>query len=230
MSGLAVLAFLVSLAASLPVRLAAAYVAPATGINGYSGTVWRGQARLPGGHAVDWQVDALASLAAQGVAADIEVSGPGTHLAGRVTLRGLAGHDLRVVGLTGSAAWPLVAAVAPVPGIACDGRVVVEGVELAVAPGLRRGAGRLVSGPATCARSGAEPVPVPPLAARLKTVAEGLRATLARPEAPDMPLAEATATTDDRLIVRVTAEGAGLVPGMPTSGETALEYPFPWPP
>lgn len=230
-SGLAVLAFLVSLAATLPVRLAAGYVALPAGINGYSGTVWRGQAQLAGGHAVDWQVDALGSLAARGIAGDVVVTGPGTDLAGRVTLRGLAGQDLRIEGLTGRAAWPLVVAVAPDLDVACDGAVVLQDVALALAPGLRRGSGSLRSGPATCTEtSGAsEPVPVPALAGRLETVEEGLRATLAQVEAPEILLAEARATNDDRLIVTVYPEGAALVPGMPAAGETSLEYPFPWP-
>lgn len=231
LAGLAMLAFLVSLAATVPVRLAAGYVAAPVWINGYSGTLWRGVARIDGGHAVAWQLDALRSLAELGVALDVAVTGPGTELAGRAALRGASGQDIGVDGLTGRAAWPLVAALAPDLDFACDGAAVLQDVALRLAPGTRSGAGSLRSGAATCreARGASEPVAVPALAGRLETTASGLRATLVQAAAPETLLAEALATEDGRLVVTLHPAGAALVPGAPVSGEISLEYPLQWP-
>lgn len=234
-AGLGLLAFLVSLIATLPVRLAASYVPAPAWINGYSGTLWHGTARIEGGHAAQWRVAPLRSLVSLGVALDVRVTGPGTDLEGRAAVRGPAGHDLRIDGLTGRAAWPLVAAVAPGLDLACDGAAVLQDVAIRFAPDARSGAGSVRSGPASCLETGGDgtggegPVQIPALAAGLETVADGLAASLTPAGDPDTRLAEARATGDGRLVVTVSPAGAALVPGMPSSGETVLEYPFPWP-
>lgn len=228
-SGLAVLAFLISLAATLPVSVAAGYVAPPVEINGYSGTVWNGAADLPGGHSVRWHVDLPGSLASRGLALDVVLRGPGTDLGGRVTLRGLSGRDLRIDGLSGPAAWPLVATLAPKLRIACDAAAVLRDIEITVIPGRRSGEGGLSSGPGSCTRidRAMPPVPVPALAGRIATVPTGVRAVLTRAESLETPLAEAEITNDNLLLVTIYPEGAALVPGMPSSGETSLEFPLP---
>jgi hypothetical protein len=227
-AGLLGLAFFVSLVASLPASVAAGYVVPPVKINGYSGTVWAGAAEMAGGHSLRWRVDLPGSLAALGVVLDTGLRGPGTELAGRVTVRGIRGEDLRLDGLSGPVAWPLVAAMAPRLAIACDAAVAVSDVSLASLGGVRSGAGSLRAGPGACVRSGREmtPVPVPALAARLATEPAGVRAVLTRAEAAETPLAEAMLTAQDVLVVTVFAEGAALVPGMPASGETTLEFPL----
>lgn len=227
-AGLAVVAFLVSLAATFPVSVAAGYVSPPVEINGYSGTVWNGAVELRGSHSLRWRVDPFASLAGVGLALNVGLRGPGTDLAGLVTLRGFSGRDMRLDGLSGPAGWPLVAALAPELEIACDAAAVAQDVELAVSSGQRSASGSLRSGSGSCVRTdrAMEPTPVPALDARLETVPTGVRAVLTAAADPGTPLAEAEVTNDDVLRVTVHPAGAALVPGMPASGETSLEFPL----
>lgn len=228
-AGLASAAFLVSLAATLPARVAAGYVSPPVEINGYSGTVWNGAAGLQGGHALRWRVDGWRSLAAFSVVLDAALEGPGTALGARVTAQGLGAQAIRIEGLDGVAAWPLVAALAPEIGIACaDATARIEDVALTLAPGRRGGSGRAYAGPGFCARVGraGEAAPLPALAAVIAGGEAGLGAVLTLAETPDEPLAEAVLANDDRLVLTVYPEGAALVPGLPTSGEIILEYPL----
>lgn len=199
-------------------------------INGYSGTVRSGTAALAGGHVLGWRLDALRSVARGAIVAAVTLRGPGTDLGGELTLRGLSGQDVAVAGLSGRAAWPLVAAVAPEADLACDIGLVLQAVDVRFAPGLRRGAGRAASAAGACAETGGAPVAVPALEMRLETVGEGLRAAVTRAGPQGEALGEALATNDDRLVVTVRPAGAALAPGMPASGETVLEFPLPWPP
>ena len=223
-------AFFVSLVASVPASFLARYVVPPVEINGYSGTLWSGSAQMAGGHGLDWHVDPAGSLVALSAVLDAEIRGPGTELAGRVSLHGMRGQDLRVEGLNGPVAWPLVAALAPQLAITCDAAAVIENLSLASLDGSRRGTGRLQAGPGTCMRTDRgmtpEPVPVPALVARITTEPTGLLAVLTQADAPGTALAEAVITAEDVLKVTVFPAGAALVPGMPASGETTLEFPL----
>lgn len=229
-AALASIAFLVSLAATLPVRVVAGYVASPPVINGYSGTVWNGEARLAGGHAFDWRLDLRGSLTGLGLRFDATLTGPGADLAAEIAGSPWA-RSLQVRGLAGRARWPLVEALAPGLDIACDAAAVVETLEVEIAPGRRSGSGSLRAGPGACLAPGAmAPVPLPALLGRLETIDVGIRGVLSLADAPDEALAEAVATGDDRLLVTVFPAGAALVPGLPTGGEISLEYPLhAWP-
>lgn len=230
LAALASLAFLISLAATLPLRIAAEYGSAPAFINGYSGTLWNGQARLRGGHALEWRLAPLASLAAFGPTVDATLTGPGTNLAARIAAPLPWRRGLRVDDLAGRAAWPLVAALAPPLIVACDAAATFSGLGLAVAPGRFQGEGRAAAGPGLCTRidrADAAPSTLPAIAARLETLDTGLRGVLTLADAPDDPIAEALLADEGRLVVTVYPAGAALVPGMPASGETTLEYPLP---
>lgn len=223
-ASLAAAAFLVSLALTLPARTASNYAALPVEINGYSGTVWNGAAHLDGGHTLRWRLNLRRSFGARALALDLGLEGPGTDLEARLSA---TRRTARLDGTTGVAAWPLVMALAPDLAVTCDVTARLEGVAIALAPGLRSGAGLFQAGPGACLAPGRDaPVPVPPLSVRLAPADTGLLAVLSRSDAPEAPLARAEVTADDRLLLTVYPEGAALVPGLPQAGEIALEYPL----
>jgi hypothetical protein len=60
----------------------------------------------------------------------------------------------------------------------------------------------------------------------LSTEGPDARAVLATADAAATPLASLTVTADRRLLIRIEPDGALLVPGMPSSAATTLEYWF----
>ncbi len=228
-SALVVIAFATSLLATFPAAVAARYVTAPIEINAYSGTVWNGRASFAGGHAIRWQVDGWASLLALGPRLDLTVTGPGTRLAGRVALRGALLRRLDLADVSGEVAWPLVAALAPDLGFACQASATLTSVVLELAPAAYAGQGRLRAGPGTCTEpGGTDPVPVPELSGTLATAADGLHLVVTTTDNPDDPLAEIALMNTDALAVTLHPAGAVLVPGLPSSGEITLEYPLPW--
>lgn len=69
-------------------------------------------------------------------------------------------------------------------------------------------------------------MPVPALVARLATTTDGIQGVLAAQNAPDIALASATLTDQDRLILRLHAAGARLVPGVPAGSDSEIELPL----
>ena len=229
-SGLALGAFAISLLATLPASVAARYVSPPIEFNGYSGTVWNGAATFAGGHVVRWRVDAVRSAAARAPQVELDVTGPGTELAGHLAIRDTTGRDLRIDALSGRLGWPLVAALAPGLDVACDAAATLANVAIETAAPHRAASGRIAAGPGACSETsgGGAPVPLPELSGVLESGDAGVAMVVTAADAPDVPLGRIEVSDDDRLIVTMEPAAAGLVPGLPTSGATTLEYPLPW--
>lgn len=227
-AGLAVGAFALSCAASLPASVIARYVAPPVEINGYFGTLWSGELRLRGGFGLAWRLDPAGAITAGRLAFDLALTGPETGLEGRMTAGLPPGEDLRLANLRGRAGWALVAAMVPETPIACDAVLRVEDLALARTAAGYGGSGVLRSEPGACVRLGREtaPVMVPALEARIAEDADGIAARVSLDGRPEAVLAEAELTKADLLLLRVTPEGAALVPGMQASGDVTLEFPL----
>lgn len=225
-SALVVIAFATSLFATLPARVVARYVTTPIEFNAYSGTVWNGTASFEGGHAIQWHIDAWATLLSLRPQLDVSVTGPGTGLSGRLALR--SRDDVGLANLGGTLAWPLAASLAPDLEFTCDVTATLTGFALRIAPGFRSGAGTFRAGPGACSETGGQVVPVPDLSGMLATTDDGVHLVVAKTDAPGDPLAEIGLTNADMVVVTVHAAGAALVPDMPASGDTILEYPLPW--
>lgn len=190
-----------------------------------SGRVLHGAAHLPQGYRVEWRANAWRSLLALSPTFDVTATGPGADLAGRVSV--LPGRQA-VRGVTGTMGWPLAVQLMPDLAIACDLTASMDDLSISQGGPRRTGSGGLRTSPGSCARSdgSVSGVPVPALVATLTTTADGVQGVLAAQNAPDTALATAILTDQDRLILRVHAAGARLVPGMPATSDSEIELPL----
>ena len=216
------LIFVAMLALTMPASFVGTLVALPPQVETLSGGVWRGRATLSGGHLLDWRVS-LRELWLGRLVADATLDGPDTRLAG---VLGVSPWQVSARDWTGRAG-PGLLALAPRLAVASCGTSAVVAVER-LAMGRRSAAARGDIGIAegTCSdRSGREH-PVPAMTLQLSTDGADALAALSRSGATATPLAQVTVTGDRRLLVRIEPEGAALVPGMPASAPTILEYPF----
>lgn len=218
--------FAVSLIQAMPVRFAARLAGSPVADDQLSGTVWQGDFRINADHDLSWRLDAWGSLLHLGAVFDVALTGPGTDLAGALSMDGAV---LGAMGpLSGTVAWPLVEAVLADLPIRCDVSADVQGLTLSGAIGGHAGDGTASTAGGQCSRidGSVDPLPVPALTARIATLPEGVEATLTRTDAPDTALAVARLTNDDRIVVTVHPEGAAMIPGMPATSDSEIELPL----
>lgn len=190
-----------------------------------SGRALAGAADLPHGYRAEWRINAGRSLLAFSPTFDVTATGSGADVRGRVSI--LPGrYALRA--LSGTMGWPMVTQLMPSLVIACDLTASLDDLAVRQAGATRDASGGLRTGPGSCARldGSVSGVPVPALIATLNGVEGGIQGVLAAQSAPDTPLATATLTDQDRLILRVHAAGARLVPGMPATSDSEIELPL----
>lgn len=170
-----------------------------------------------------WQTALGRSLAAGALVADLSVEGPGTALSGELRARP-ARAALRIEGVAG---WPLAAALRPDLAVACETALVLR-LTATVGRRDRAGEGQATSAAGRCGRldGTVTDVPLPALAYRLTTGSEGLLLAVETDASPATPMAEARLTPDDRLQLTLRQAAAAMVPGLPASGDFALDLPL----
>ena len=190
-----------------------------------SGTVWQGRMQIDGGHAVTWTARIGPSLWAAGFAADWQVTGPGTDLAGKVVLWP---GTVDLGPLAGVASWPLISAALPDLPIICNGQARFAAVELRLNRTERTGTGTVTTEAAECVRRDGQgdPVPTPALHAQIATLPEAVQVLVTPQVGPRVPLMTARLTNGDRLVITIHREGAALVPGMPSTSDSELDLPL----
>ena len=222
---LGVAALAIGLLWYMPARVLMHQANPSSQAAMVSGRVVHGAAQVPQGYRVEWRFNGWRSLLALSPTFDVTATGPGADLTGRLSALPDR-YALRDAG--GTLSWAVVPLLAPDLGITCDLTASVDGLLISQNGRTRRALGGLRTSPGTCARDKGEiaGIPVPALVARLTTTRNGIEAVLAAQNTSDIALATATLTNQDRLILRLHAAGARLVPGMPASSEYKIELPL----
>lgn len=183
------------------------------------GSVWHGRADLTDGYSLTWQTQWSALLRGR-IVAVAEVSGPDTLVTGTFW------RSPRAMGLTDvtGRAGPGLLALAPgQPLRSCTGRAVVAVDEASLAPDAARAGGQVTTEAARCVDRSGRQIDLPPMTLTLSTTGADAQAELTGPAGA---LAQATVAGGRRLILRIESDGARLVPGMPSSAPTILEYPL----
>jgi hypothetical protein len=157
------------------------------------------------------------------VVADADVAGPGTQLSGALAL---SPWQVSAREWSGRAAAGLLALAPGLPALSCSMHAVVAVDRLALRRRSVLAEGTVQVAEGTCTDESGGEHPVPAMVLGLSTEGPDARAVLATADAAATPLASLTVTADRRLLIRIEPDGALLVPGMPSSAATTLEYWF----
>jgi hypothetical protein len=210
------------LAITMPASFLRTLVALPPQVETLSGSAWRGRATISGGHLLDWRVS-FRELWLGRLVADTTLDGPDTRLE---AVLAILPWQISARDWTGRAGPGLVALAPRLAVTSCSTSAVVAVERLALGRSSAAARGEIGIAEGTCSdRSGREHT-VPAMTLRLSTDGSDALAALSLNGATATPLAQVTVTGDRRLLVRIEPEGAALVPGMPASGPTILEYPF----
>lgn len=176
---------------------------------GVAGTIWNGEVGVAGGSSVRWDWSPLRSLTSLGFAADWKATGPDTDLGGRV-LKGFGGTVLDKV--SGSADASLLQAIQPDLPFACDLTMQVQVERLAIGSGQMM-QGRVATDPGSCRpKGGGAATPLPPLLLTADKIGAESRIRVAPMTQRRRTLVEATLSESGALELRVTPEGATMLP------------------
>lgn len=188
-------------------------------VTGLYGTIWHGSARLTGGYALNWDVRPWRLVLLRGVM-DLRLEGADTQLTGIATLTPWSASARDISGRAG----PGLLALVPGAGLSgCTSRAVVDIQSLRATRDSFAAGGVASIDAGSCIDLLGRATSVPQMTLDLSTRGDDARGVL---RDRDGELAQVTLAGDRRLILRIEPEGATLVPGMPTSGPTIVEYPF----
>ncbi|WP_226783075.1 type II secretion system protein N [Oceaniglobus trochenteri] len=219
MTCVSLILFLAALVATAPADSVTRVVTLPPQVVGLEGRLWRGRAVLAGGLSLEWRV-LPGALVAGRLALAVDLRGPQSLATGRVYggLRGFGAEDLS--GRIGPEALTLVEA----DGLRCSMIAALEGVALwRHADGLgARGEVNLPAG--RCSNRVAQDVAVPPLRVALSSEGVAARAAVSTGDTPLGGLRAVPEGDVVRLGLRIEPAGARLVPGLPASAASELEY------
>ncbi len=187
-----------------------------------SGTIWHGEAALPGGDRLEWRFAPLRTLTSLAFAADFTVTGAQTDLAGRAAF---TPSTVRLDSVAGRADGSLLRAAFPDLPFACELGLLVDVPRLTLGNGATDVAGEIRSTPGTCtARSGGVAAPVPALLATARAAGPNSTALLVTPATQRrQTLARTVFTRDGRVAITIPPAGAALLPFASPPGGLSLE-------
>lgn len=214
---LVLFAFFAALVATAPATVLTRILTLPPQIETLAGTLWQGRAGLAQGYALDWRFRPQDLLRLQ-VGTTLSLTGPDTQIEAEATGNW---KQITVSGLRGRAGPGLVALADP--GLVCDTRAALDVDTLAWQPGRAQADGRITIDAGTCTRIG-QTATLPAL--QVSLTSEGNDALAQVRDAGGAELGQVRITGDRRAILRMEPAGASLIPGMPSSAATILEYPF----
>jgi hypothetical protein len=188
---------------------------------GIAGTVWNGEVGVAGGSKFEWRWAPLRSLTSLAFAADWKATGPDTDLGGR----GLVRFGRTVLdSVSGSAHASLLDALQPNLPFTCDLVMQTEFPRIAIGGSGQMIDGKLTTDAGTCTpKAGGAAVPVPALLLTAEKIGTTTRIRIAPATQRLQTLVDAKLSEDGALTVRLTADGARLLPfiGMPAGASIA---------
>lgn len=214
-------AYLIALLATIPANV----VVPARGaLLDVSGTVWRGEAALDGGARLTWRLAPLRSLVDLAFAADWTLRSGDAELGGRSLLHG--GGRAVLDNVSGLADGSLLRAAMPDAPFACDVALQVDLQRLALGSGEQEARGEIRSEAGSCHPVGDAGLPtaVPPLILLAeRDLRRGTILSLAPIGQRRTRLMEGSLSRDGRLELRITREGAAVLPFAAPKGGLSIQ-------
>lgn len=219
-SGLGAGAYLLALLATIPARLLVPDDVPA--LSAVSGSIWHGEAALPGGDRLTWRFAPLRTLASLRFSADLAVSGAQTDLAGRIAL---TPSTVRLDSVTGRAGGTLLQAAFPDLPFTCDLGLQVDVPRLILGTGTPQITGDIRSTPGSCTpRTGGVASPVPALLATARAAGPATTALVITPLTERRrTLATTRFSPGGAVAITIRPAGAALFPFASPPGGLSLE-------
>jgi hypothetical protein len=214
--GVAAIAYLVSLIATIPATLA--FKPPST--ISLDGTIWNGTATLPGGYEAAWRANPIRSLFNLSFAIDWSLRGLDTDMTGKA---GFGIRGITIDAVSGRAGSSLVKALAPGLPLLCDGAARLDLRHFRWRRSGFQADGSLRSGPASCPLNTGQAT-APPLIATISDVNGALIARVATVEAPATILATASLDPAGRLTAELRPQAASVIPGLPQTSAGSGPY------
>lgn len=214
-----ILVFVIALAVTMPASALRTFVNLPPQISTLNGTIWRGGATLQGGYSVQWQTRLGALLLAR-ISADVTLVGADSQI--NASLQA-SPWTIELRDLTGRAGPGLLALAPGLPVTGCMSRAVLDVAQLRFGRGAASADGTIGIDAGNCTDLAGAGIPVPAMTLTLHSIENDAVADLS---SAGSPLAQLIVTGDRRLLIRVEPAGAVLVPGMPNTGPTIIEYPF----
>lgn len=178
--------------------------------SGVAGTVWNGEVGVAGGSKFEWNWAPLRSLTSLAFAADWKATGPDTDMGGRSLVR--FGRTV-LDDVSGSAHSSILQALEPNLPFTCDLVMQLEFPRIAVGGSGQAIDGELITDPGTCTpRGGGAPTAVPSLRLTAEKVGAATRIRVTPAAQRRQTLVDATLSEDGKLSIRMTADGARVVP------------------
>jgi hypothetical protein len=213
------LVFAISLAATMPASALRNFIDLPPQITDLQGTIWHGTARLQDGYALRWDGQFGALILAR-LSANVTLTGADTQLMGVVQI---SPWMLALCDVTGWAGPGLLALAPGLPFDGCTSRAIVDVPLVSFGRGQAAAEGRIDIAAGDCTDFNGDSIQVPAMTLTLHSEGKDAVADLAD---TGSALAQLIVAGDRRLLIRVEPAGAALIPGMPTSGPTMIEYPF----
>lgn len=182
---------------------------------GVAGTVWNGEVGIAGGSKFEWNWAPLRSLTSLAFAADWKATGPDTDMGGRGLMR--FGRTM-LDDVSGSAHSSVLQALQPNLPFTCDLVMQLEFAKIAIGGSDQMLHGKLTTDPGTCTpKGGGAATAVPSLLLTAEKIGTATRIRIAPATQRRQTLIDATLSENGRLSVRMTQDGARILPftGMP---------------
>ena len=215
---LGIAAYALAMVATMPAGVALGNRSWRTGI---AGTVWNGEVGVAGGSKVEWNWAPLRSLTSLAFAADWKATGPDTDMGGRGLMRfGRTVLDQ----VSGSGHASLLDALQPNLPFTCDLVMQTQFDRIAIGGSGQMIDGKLTTDPGTCSpKAGGAPVPVPSLLLTAEKIGTTTRIRIAPAQQRRQTLVDATLSEDGALSLRLTPDGARVLPfvGLPAGAAIA---------
>ncbi len=216
------LIFVGTLAVTMPAAVVAKLVELPPQVEALSGSVWSGRAAISGGYALTWDTS-FGGLIVGRITLDGTFAGADTQVTGSVRL---SPWSVMFTDVQGRAGPGLLALLPGLPVTACTSRAIIDVGRAGIGRSWAAADGTVLIAAGTCTDRGGTDLTVPALRMTMQTDGRDARAQLTTDDDAATLLASVMVAGDRRLIVRVEPDGARLVPGMPSSAATELEYPF----
>ncbi len=201
-----------------PAARIAQFIGQPTQVVTLSGSLWSGRATLQGGLVAKWQGQ-WSGLIRGRLGATVEIQGPRTLLDGRIYA---SPWQIGLQDLSGRAG-PEVLALGP-NAAPCEGQAIIDIASITVSRSAVSGDGFVRISESTCQPSGGPAFTTPPLHLVLTSEDESGVATLTTDDTARDTMGRAQLGPDGWVKLRIDPNAARLMPGLPTSAPTELEF------